>query len=208
VPDEILVADDDPDSRRVIAEGLSRAGHATALAADGDEALAMAAHDRPALVITEVLLPGASGYEVCHTVKDWYGAQVPVILMSDRRTEPADRVAGLLIGADDYVAKPVLAAELIVRVRRLLGVPQAGVYSRVDMLTPRERDVMVLLTEGLSQVEIADRLVITPRTVAKHIEHILRKLHVHTRAQAVALALRGGPVGPARGRAHEPPAAA
>src|SRR5215208_3467065 len=202
--DEILVADDDPESRRVIAEALSRAGYATAVAADGDEALAIAENDRPALIITEVLLPGASGYELCHTVKDWYGESVPVILISDRRTEPADRVAGLLIGADDYVLKPVLPAELVVRARRLLGVSHAGVYTRVDKLTPRERDVMTLLTEGLSQVEIAERLIITQRTVAKHIEHILGKLRVHTRAQAVALALRLDPMDPARSGAREP----
>jgi DNA-binding NarL/FixJ family response regulator len=204
MPDEILVADDDPDSRRGIALGLSRAGHATALAADGDEALAMAEHNRPALVITEVLLPGASGYEVCHAIKEWYGPQVPVILISDRRTEPADRVAGLLIGADDYIAKPILPAELVARVRRLIGVPQAVVYSRGDTLTPRERDVMTLLTDGLSQVEIAERLVITQGTVAKHIEHILAKLQVHTRAQAVALVLRSGMVGPDMGGTHQP----
>jgi len=191
MPDEILVVDDDPDSRRAIADGLSRAGHAVAVAADGDEALAIAERGRPALVITEVLLPGVSGYELCRAVKDWYGPRVPVILISDRRTEPADRVAGLLLGADDYVAKPVLPAELAVRVRHLLVGPGVGRLSGVDELTPRERDVMALLTDGLSQVEIAQRLIITERTVAKHIEHILSKLRVHTRAQAVALALRG-----------------
>jgi DNA-binding response OmpR family regulator len=202
--DEILVADDDPDSRRAIAEVLTRAGYGTAVAADGDEALAIAEHDKPALVITEVLLPGASGYELCYAVKDWYGASVPVILISDRRTEPADRVAGLLIGADDYVVKPVLLGELVVRVRHLLTGAEAGGLSGVDELTPRERDVLTLLTDGLSQVEIAERLVITTGTVAKHIEHILGKLRVHTRAQAVALALRVDPMDPARSGAREP----
>jgi DNA-binding NarL/FixJ family response regulator len=176
--DEILVADDDPDSCRAIAEALNRAGYATVEAANGDEALAIAEQSRPAFVITEVLLEGASGYELCHAVKEWYGPTVPVILVSYRRTEPADRVAGLLIGADDYVPKPLLPA-----------------------------DVMGLMTEGLSQVEIANCLVITPRTVAKHVEHILRKLRVHSRAQAVALALRSGHVGPGLGGAHHPPAA-
>jgi DNA-binding NarL/FixJ family response regulator len=204
MPDEILVADDDPDSRRAIAEALSRAGHAAVTAADGDEALAIAEHDRPALVITEVLLPGASGYELCHAVKDWYGDRVPVILISDRRTEPADRVAGLLIGADDYVAKPVLPGELVVRVRHLLTGHGAGELNGIEKLTPRERDVMTLLAEGRSQVEIAERLFITQRTVAKHVEHILSKLRVHTRAQAVALALRVDPMDPARSGAREP----
>jgi DNA-binding CsgD family transcriptional regulator len=92
----------------------------------------------------------------------------------------------------------VLAAELVVRVRRLLGVAALGGFAGADHLTPRERDVLALLTEGLSQVEIAARLFITERTVAKHIEHILAKLGVHTRAQAVARALR--PAGAAAGR--------
>jgi DNA-binding NarL/FixJ family response regulator len=196
--DEILVADDDPESRRVIAEALNRAGYATATVSDGDEALAIAEQDPPALVVAEVLLPGASGYEVCHAVKDWYGAQVPVLLISGRRTEPADRVAGLLLGADDYVAKPLRPAELTVRVRRLLSGSPGGACDAVDLLTPREHDVMGLLTEGLSQVEIAERLVITQRTVGKHIEHILAKLGVHTRAQAVARALRRSGTDPAR----------
>jgi DNA-binding NarL/FixJ family response regulator len=205
--DEILVADDDPESRRAIAEALSRAGRQMALAADGDEALAIAERNRPALVIAEVLLPGASGYELCRAVKDRYGPRVPVILVSDRRTEPADRLAGLLIGADDYVIKPVLPAELVVRVQHLLDGPGAGELTGVEKLTPRERDVMDLLTEGLSQVQIAERLVITQRTVAKHIEHILAKLRVHTRAQAVALALRPRDGGPAEGGAQYPSAA-
>jgi DNA-binding NarL/FixJ family response regulator len=200
--DEILVADDDPESRRAIAEALGRAGHATEAVADGDEALAVAEQRRPALVITEVLLPGASGYELCRAVKDWYGPRVPVMLTSDRRTEPADRAAGFLIGADDYVIKPVLPAELVLRVRHLLAGPGAGDLGGVEKLTPRERDVMRLLTEGLSQVEIAERLVITQRTVAKHVEHILSKLRVHTRTQAVALALRTSTVGPAHGGTH------
>jgi DNA-binding NarL/FixJ family response regulator len=200
--DEILVADDDPDSRRAIAEALGRAGYSTAVVGDGDEALAIAEHSRPALVITEVLLPGTSGYELCRAVKDRYGPRVPVILVSDRRTEPADRVAGFLIGADDYVIKPVLPAELVMRVRHLLAGPCAGDLAAVAKLTPRERDVITLLTEGLSQVEIAERLVITQRTVAKHVEHILSKLGVHTRAQAVALALRPSSVGSANGGAH------
>lgn len=194
--DEILVADDDPDSRGAIDEALNRAGHATALAADGDEALAAAESSRPAMVISEVLLPGASGYELCHAVKQRYGPGAPVILVSERRTEPADRVAGLLLGADDYMVKPVCGGELVMRVRRLLGVPAPGGLVCADRLTPRECDVMALLTQGLSQGEIAQRLVITQRTVAKHVEHILSKLRVHTRAQAVALALRVDPMDP------------
>jgi DNA-binding NarL/FixJ family response regulator len=98
----------------------------------------------------------------------------------------------------------VLPGEMVVRVRHLLAGSGAGELNGAEKLTPRERDVMTLLTEGRSQVEIAERLFITQRTVAKHIEHILSKLRVHTRAQAVALALRVDPMDPARSGAREP----
>jgi DNA-binding NarL/FixJ family response regulator len=114
---------------------------------------------------------------------------MPVVFVSGRRTHPADRVAGLMIGADDYLVKPVHPDELLVRVRHLVDRVPAGSVARAR-LTLREQEVLELLSDGLHQAEIAARLVITPRTVAKHVEHILRKLGVHTRAQAVAVALR------------------
>src|SRR4030095_3847668 len=106
------------------------------------------------------------------------------------RTDETDRVAGLLLGADDYLPKPIRFDHLLARVRRLVGqsAPVAPVVP--SRLTPREQEVLGLLAEGLEQDEIANRLVITSKTVAKHIERILSKLGVRSRAQAVVLALR------------------
>jgi two-component system nitrate/nitrite response regulator NarL len=100
-------------------------------------------------------------------------------------------VAGLLLGADDYLPKPVRFDHLLARVRRLVArsAPVAGPVAA--RLTPREQEILGLLADGLEQEAIADRLFITPKTVAKHIERILSKLGVHSRAQAVGLALRG-----------------
>src|SRR5262249_54045999 len=111
------------------------------------------------------------------------------------RTEALDRAAGLLIGADDYLTKPVDPAELIARISRLVDRPRSNGGSsssngKLDALTKRESEVLDLLAEGLRQEEIADRLVISPKTVATHIQRILNKLEVRSRAQAVALALR------------------
>jgi DNA-binding NarL/FixJ family response regulator len=185
----ILIVDCDADTRTSLVHALGRLHRPLAEAASGEEAIEAAELERPAAVITEVLLPGISGYELCSALKDRYGGGMPVVFVSGRRTHPADRVAGLMIGADDYLVKPVHPDELLVRVRHLVDRVPAGSVARAR-LTLREQEVLELLSDGLHQAEIAARLVITPRTVAKHVEHILRKLGVHTRAQAVAVALR------------------
>jgi len=114
---------------------------------------------------------------------------MPIIFVSRNRTEPGDRVAGLLVGGDDYLVKPLDPNELLARVRRLLPAALAGERTARG-LTRRELDVLSLLVDGLSQPEIAAKLFVTPKTVGKHIEHILAKLGVHSRAQAVAVAVR------------------
>jgi DNA-binding NarL/FixJ family response regulator len=130
-----------------------------------------------------------SGYEVCRELKDEFGETLPIVFVSGTRTEPGDRVAGLLVGGDDYLVKPFDPNELLARVRRLLP-PRLARGETTRKLTRRELDVLSLLVEGLSQPEIANRLFISPKTVGKHIEHILSKLGVHNRAQAVARAVR------------------
>jgi two-component system nitrate/nitrite response regulator NarL len=185
----ILIADNDAQSCMLISVALHRAGYTTYVAETGEEALAAAKSERPALVIIEALLPGVPGYEVCRELKDEFGEALPIIFVSRDRTEPGDRVAGLLVGGNDYLVKPLDPNELLARVRRLLSTVAAGGRSAHD-LTPRELDVLSLLVEGLSQPEIAERLFIAPKTVGKHIEHILAKLGIHSRAQAVAVAVR------------------
>jgi DNA-binding NarL/FixJ family response regulator len=185
----ILIADSDRRSSMLISHVLNRAGYTTYLANTGEEALAAAKRERPALVIVEPLLPGVSGYEVCRELKDEFGETLPIIFVSRHRTEPGDRVAGLLVGGNDYLVKPLDPNELLARVRRLLSSALAGERTARE-LTRRELDVLSLLVEGLGQPEIAAKLFITPKTVGKHIEHILPKLGVHSRAQAVAVAVR------------------
>jgi len=173
----------------LISHALNRAGYTTYLANTGEEALAAAKRERPVLVIVEPLLPGVSGYEVCRELKDEFGETLPIIFVSRDRTEPGDRVAGLLVGGNDYLVKPLDPNELLARVRRFLSSALAGERTARE-LTRRELDVLSLLVDGLSQPEIAAKLFVTPKTVGKHIEHILAKLGVHSRAQAVAVAVR------------------
>jgi two-component system nitrate/nitrite response regulator NarL len=192
----ILIVDDEPGFRALVASLLQRAGYATLEAATGEEALAKARVGQPSCILLDVLLPGASGYEVCRELRDEFGEALPIVFVTGERTEPADRVAGLLIGADDYVIKPFDPDELIARVRRHItrSASIARSYSAQQQgpfeLTRREGDVLRLLAEGLEQDAIARELFISPKTVATHIQRILGKLGVHSRAQAVALAYR------------------
>src|SRR5215218_7186975 len=120
-PGCVLVVDGDHESRAALSEVLERAGYLTQPARTGEEALEAAARQRPALVIMETHLPGASGYEICGEFRERYGDDLPIIFVSAARTEETDSVAGLLLGADDYLAKPIRFDHLLARVRRLVS---------------------------------------------------------------------------------------
>jgi DNA-binding NarL/FixJ family response regulator len=187
----VLIVDKDEEARRELASLLGDAGYPVVEAASGEEAIRIVREQEFSLALLEVALEDVSGYEVCRTIREEVGQDPRVMFISRDRAESYDRVAGLLIGADDYVAKPYAADELLARVRALLrhnqrpAVPASG-------LTVREQEVLTLLAEGLAPDEIADRLFISTRTVGTHIEHVFRKLGVRTRAQAVAVAFREG----------------
>jgi DNA-binding NarL/FixJ family response regulator len=190
----ILVVDDDAGFRSYVAELFESIGWETKQLASGAAVMPTVADARPSVVLLDVHLPGLSGYEVCRGLRERYGDSIGIVFISGERTEALDRAAGLLLGADDYVIKPVDPGELIARVRRLVGWKPNGdrprSSGRLKSLTQREHEVLDLLAEGLRQDEIASRLVISSKTVATHIQRVLGKLEVRSRAQAVALALR------------------
>ena len=194
-PRPILVVDDDAGTREMISLLLTNAGFAAEQAATGEEALAFATagSERPQLVLLDVRLSGVSGYEVLRELRQRFGDELPIMFISGERAEPFDRVAGLLLGADDYLVKPFAPDELTARVRRLVArsTPHANQTGQ-PKLTGREEEVLQLLAEGFAQGEIAEKLTISSKTVATHIQHILDKLGVHSRAEAVAVAHRSG----------------
>jgi DNA-binding NarL/FixJ family response regulator len=187
----VLVVDDDETSRELISTLLARAGMSTVAAANGEEAMAAARRHAPKLVLLDVRLPDVSGYEVCRQLRDEFDQQVAIVFVSGARTESFDIAAGLLLGADDYVVKPFSADELLARVRRRLPSRDEAPPEHTG-LTKRELEVLRLLADGLSQKEIAAQLVISSKTVAAHVQHVLGKLGVHSRTQAVAQAYRRG----------------
>ena len=185
----ILVVDDDAGVRLVVRDALSAAGFEVTVVADGEHAVAAFGASRPDVVVLDVNLPRLSGYELCRRFKE-ADPTARVLFLSGARTEWFDRVAGLLLGGDDYAVKPFDPDELVARVRALLAQPAPPVPDRMASLTRRELQVLRLLAAGRNQREIAEELVISPRTVGTHIEHILEKLGVRSRAQAIALAYR------------------
>ena len=188
--DRILIVDDDPGFRRLLVDTLASAEFEVAEASDAAAALEDTG-TRPDLVILDVNLPGTSGYEVCRRLRAELGERVAILFVSGERRESFDRAAGILIGADDYVTKPVAPDELLARVRRLLERLKAESLPS-SRLTKRELEVLRLLAAGMAQPAIANTLVISPKTVGTHIEHILSKLGVSSRAQAVSFAYREG----------------
>jgi DNA-binding NarL/FixJ family response regulator len=189
--------DDDAAFCSFVATLLQRAGYRTREFTTGESALSAASSERPAAVVLDVQLPALNGYEVCRELRLAYRDEVAIVFVSGERTEGLDRAAGLIVGADDYLVKPVDPGELIARIRRLvnrLSSSASGNHrgGKLETLTPREQEVLDLLSEGYRQDEIAGTLVISPKTVATHIQRILNKLNVSSRAQAIAIALRDG----------------
>jgi DNA-binding response OmpR family regulator len=136
VRQRVLVVDDDPTVSDVVCRYLERAGYEVAHAADGPAALDHFAREQPDLVVLDLMLPGIDGLEVCRRLQQ-SGTGVPVIMLTALGKE-ADRVLGLQLGADDYVAKPFSPRELVLRVQSVLrraggpAVPDAGGPTIVD----------------------------------------------------------------------------
>lgn len=113
----ILVVDDDSNTSRLVKLYLQKDGHSVIVASDGREALEMARDRKPDLIVLDLMLPSVDGLEVCRSLRQESG--VPIIMLTARTTDE-DKLAGLNIGADDYVTKPFSPGELAARVRAIL----------------------------------------------------------------------------------------
>jgi DNA-binding response OmpR family regulator len=167
----VLVVDDEPIVRDVVVRYLRHAGYRTQEAADGEEARRLIAAAEPGLVVLDVMLPGADGLALCRWIRS--RSALPIIMLT-ARGEETDRIVGLELGADDYVAKPFSPRELIARVRTVLrraraappaeerltiaglvmDVPAREVTKegRVVRLTAREFDLLAFLASHPRQV--------------------------------------------------------
>jgi two-component system response regulator MprA len=113
----VLVIEDDPDLRRILARGLDEEGFDVATASTGSDALARADIDRPALIVLDIGLPDSDGRDVCQALRS-RGVDAPVLFLTARDSAP-DRISGFGAGGDDYLTKPFEFGELIARLKAL-----------------------------------------------------------------------------------------
>lgn len=143
-PAHVLVIEDDPSVLDVVRRYLERDGHRITTCPDGESGLALAAGDPPDLVVLDLMLPGIDGLEVCRRLRadPRLGARVAVVMLTALGEED-DRLAGLLVGADDYVTKPFSPRELALRVGSVLRRLQVGDAAANTPTVLRDADLEV-----------------------------------------------------------------
>ena len=131
----ILVVEDDPDIAQLVTRYLGKAGYTCEREASGRDALAAVAARPPDLLVLDLMLPHVDGLEVCRAIRrDEATAGLPIIMLT-ARAEESERIVGLELGADDYLAKPFSPNELVARVRALLRRAQRGAGPAAKTLT-------------------------------------------------------------------------
>ncbi len=151
----ILVVDDEEDIRELVQLHLDREGYRVLTCETGEQALAMARSKTPDLVVLDLMLPGMDGLEVCKRLKaDSALQQIPVVMLT-AKGEESDIVAGLELGADDYITKPFSGKVLVARVRRLLrktveAADEKGLVRVHDLVIDSARHEVTLHGEDIS----------------------------------------------------------
>ncbi len=199
---DVLVVEDEPDIRALIVHHLTRDGFRCRTAGSGPEALQSIRRAAPDLVVLDLMLPGLDGLEVCRRLRgDPASSAIPVIMLTAKADE-VDRVVGLEIGADDYLAKPFSPKELVARVRAVLrrarrapgGAPlavggigldvarhEASVGGTALALTPKEFDLLLALMQAAGRVLSREHLLHRVWGYARADEIESRTIDVHVR---------------------------
>ena len=201
--EKILVIDDESRMRKLVVEALAHEGYLTVEANNGREGVALAGRESPDLIVCDITMPEMNGHRVLQTLRDQPAtAQIPFIFLTGW-SEREDVRAGMNLGADDYLVKPVDPTELLAavrsRLRRSKQAGGAGQSPKTEMtpetlavalgLTAREAEILSWVVQGKTNPEIGIILGIQLTTVKKHLESIFAKLGVENRTAAVTLAL-------------------
>lgn len=209
----ILVVDDQPE---LMQEVLPVYGYQVTVATDGQQALEQLTETGTAfdLMLLDVMMPVLNGWEVLRQLRSHPTLRhLPVILLT-ALDEEVDQVSGLKIGADDYIVKPFKIPNLLARIEAVLrrtrrspaakpyatsgmmgggrmGDPPTGEESpSIQPLTDREREILGLVAEGMSNKAIAEHLVVSELTIKTHLKNIFKKLNVSSRTQAIHVGMQ------------------
>lgn len=207
MPYRLLIVIDEAHLLRKLESCLTSEGFDVETARTGRDALIKIAQAVPDLIISDIRLPGMSGFELTrHLRESPRSALVPLIFLT-AKAETGDRIEGFRLGVDAYVTKPFVTAELVAMIRsilnrverthaqiaRLIGLTiKDGNVFNDDNLTEREKGIAVSVARGLTNKEIAAEMAISVRTVENHISHILDKKHFNNRVEIARYVMERG----------------
>ncbi len=216
MPFKVLVVDDDLGTRLSIGDYLELSGYEVITANDGQQGLVMVNKHHPDLIVTDIIMPQMNGYELVRQVRQQVNFRLLPVILLTARTQTQERILGYQSGCDLYLPKPFELEELAAAISNLLersqiiqteyklslqeNLKKADSISQTDwndekttklheFLTVREQEVLEILTHGLSNAEIGDRLYLSPRTVEKYVSSLLRKTNTSNRAELVRFAM-------------------
>lgn len=196
---KILIIEDEPGIRENLVEILTLENHAPLAASDGQTGLELTRTYRPDLILCDVMMPGLDGYEVLKALRaDAATARIPFVFLT-ARGERADVRAGMNLGADDYLIKPVRVNELLDAIAARLERASNHMGFKADFssaapleklgLSAREAEILLWVAQGKTNSETGSILGISATTAKKHLEHIYEKLGVEGRNAATVRAL-------------------
>lgn len=217
MPLTILVVDDDEGTRLSLRDYLELEGYIVTTAEDGWKALELVNQCQPQLIITDISMPRIDGFAFLKSLRQQPAWRLLPVIFLTGRTETQERVQGYQTGCDVYIEKPFELTEIGAVVKNLLArsqliqtawlqyqqlpapipaaIPAPAVplpASTIDddfSLTDREQSVLDLLSEGMSNAQIAATLFLSPRTIEKYVTNLLRKTDTSNRAELVRFAM-------------------
>ncbi len=194
----LLIVDDEPNLLRALEAYLGAEGFELTTARSGGEALVKLTQALPDLIISDIRMPGMSGYELARQLRESSRtALVPIVFLT-AKGESGDRIEGFRAGVDAYLTKPFIPGELLAvinnilsrverthaQIAKLIGrSDEAGLAFHDEALTDAENRIATSVARGLSNKEIAAEMQISVRTVENHISHILDKKHFNNRVE-------------------------